>query len=78
MTVLRRSYDELEDALGNALTRIEELESATDELDDVLTAVRAERDEAIKQAGLAEERAQKLERALDTVVDTVENVVRGI
>jgi len=74
MTVLRRTYAELEDALGNALTRIEELESASTEADEKLDEVVGERDGARQGNANLEKRNEALEQALDDVRDALARV----
>ena len=74
MTVLRRTYAELEDALGNALTRIEELEGERDALADDVNTFQEERDGARAERDDMDKQVRKLEQAVEGVRDAVRGV----
>lgn len=74
MTALRRTYAELEDALGNALTKIEELESVNDGLEDDLEDARRERVAAVAEQCRLQARVERLEATIKGVRDAMRRV----
>lgn len=74
MMLVRRTLKESENALGDALSRIQELESESNGLSESLAEAERERDEARAEQARLEDRVTELERAVEVARDALAGV----